>query len=43
VYELQAVAEDDEVKFVLIVKFNVAVLEQPAAFNDVYEYTPLAV
>jgi hypothetical protein len=36
VYELQAVAEEDEVRLELIVKFNVAVLEQPAAFNDVY-------
>jgi hypothetical protein len=36
VYEPQAVAEDEEVELELIVKFNVAVLEQPDAFKDVY-------
>jgi hypothetical protein len=30
-------------EIVVIVKFNVSVFTQPAAFNDVFEYEPLAV
>ena len=43
VYELQAVCVKDDDVLLLIVKFNVAVFTQPAAFNDVYVYAPLAV
>jgi hypothetical protein len=35
VYTSQAVADDDDVELLLIVRFNVAVFAQPAAFNDV--------
>jgi hypothetical protein len=31
----QAVADDDDVELLLIVKFSVAVFTHPAAFNDV--------
>ena len=31
----QAVAEDDDVELLLIVRFNVAVFTQPAPFNEV--------
>jgi hypothetical protein len=31
----QAVADDDDVELLLVVKFNIAVLTQPEAFNDV--------
>ena len=42
VYESQAVCVEDDVELLLIVKFNVAVFKQPAAFNDVYVYVPPA-
>jgi hypothetical protein len=43
VYELHAVAVKLEVVLLLIVKFNVAVFTQPAAFNEVQVYEPEAV
>ena len=44
VYELQAlIVEPPFVVLVLIVRFNVAVFIQPAAFNEVKVYIPLAV
>jgi len=43
VYVSQAVIVEDVVDVVLIVKFNVDVKVQPAAFNEVAVYVPLAV
>jgi hypothetical protein len=43
VYESQDEAFIDDDELLLIVKFNVAVFTQPAAFNDVFVYAPLAV
>ena len=43
VYESQAVCDEADDVLLLIVKFNVAVFKQPAAFNDVYIYVPPAV
>jgi hypothetical protein len=42
VYESQATSDKDDVELLLIVKFNVSVFKQPAAFNDVFVYAPLA-
>jgi len=36
VYVLHAVADDDDVELLLMVKFKVAVFKQPETFNDVY-------
>jgi hypothetical protein len=36
VYTSQAVADDDDVELLLIIRFNVAVFKHPAAFNEVY-------
>jgi hypothetical protein len=36
VYESHAVVDELDVTEVLIVKFNVSVFKQPAAFNDVF-------
>jgi hypothetical protein len=43
VYESHEVCVNDVDVLLLIVKFNVAVFTQPAAFNDVFVYAPLAV
>jgi hypothetical protein len=43
VYESHEVCVNDDDVLLLIVKFNVAVFTQPAAFNDVFVYAPLAV
>jgi hypothetical protein len=43
VYESHAVADDDELELLLIVKLNVAVCKQPDAFKEVAVYVPLAV
>jgi hypothetical protein len=34
-YESQAIADDDDVELLLIVRFNVDAFTQPAAFNEV--------
>jgi hypothetical protein len=43
VYESQEICDDEDAELLLIVKFNVSVFTQPAAFNDVYIYVPPAV